>query len=91
MNFLVDYLDSDGVERHTSFQADAELHQRHMAAVQICRSLKAQGYTPQHLTCFPGDYSLAELELMCKNGLPRCLMPLHITCGVVNFSRTRCS
>jgi hypothetical protein len=87
LNFLVDYLDTDGVERHTSFQADAQRQQRRMAAVQICKRLKAEGYTPQRLTCIPGDYSIAELELMCKNGLPQCFLPLHITCEVVNFNQ----
>lgn len=87
MNFLVDYLDSDGVERHTSFKADAERQHRRMATLQICRCLKAEGYTPQQITCIPGDYSFAELEQMCKNGLPQSIFPLDITCEVVNINQ----
>lgn len=84
LNFLVDYLDPAGVNWHTSFQAEAGSRYHQMAAVEICRRLKAEGCTPQLVTCILGDYTLAELELLCKNGLPQSLLPLHITCEVVN-------
>jgi hypothetical protein len=58
-----------------------------MAVVQICRRLKSKGYTPQEITCIPGDYTFAELELLCKNGLPQCLLPLHIAAEVVNINQ----
>ena len=90
LSFLVDYLDSEGVKRHTSYKANTGKQHRRQVVIQICKRLKAEGYTAQQITCIPGDYSLAELELMCKKGLPQCFLPLHITCEVVNISRPRC-
>ena len=91
MRFLVDYSDSDGVKGQTSFKADTGKQHRRQVVVQICKRLKADGYIVQQITCIPGDYSLAELELMCKKGSPQCFLPLHITCGVVKLSRSHCS
>ena len=84
LNFLVDYLNPAGVETHITYQANAGRQHRRLAAVEICRRLKAEGCTPTLIASIPGEYSLEELEQLCKKGPPSNLLPLRVTFELVN-------
>lgn len=87
LNFLVDYVDPTGVDWHTSFQANAGRQHRRLAAVEICRHLKAEGCTPTLIASIPGDYTLEELERICKKGPPSNLLPLRVTFELINADK----
>ena len=62
-----------------TYQVNAGREHHRLAAAGISKQLKAEGCTPELIARIPGDYTPKELELLCENGLPKSLSPLHGT------------
>ena len=79
LDFFVGYFDPAGVPMQRTYQVNAGREQYRQAAEQIIKCLTAEGCRPSLIARLPGNYTLKELELLCENGLPQSLMPLHGT------------
>ena len=74
LSFFVSYFDPNGVPKQRIYQVNAEREHHHQAAVKVCTSLESEGCSPDIIAHIPGEYSPKELEELCKNGLPQCLL-----------------